>query len=89
MRTVEWNYDTNKLQMIDQRLLPTEYKVVTFVDVDGVATSIRDMYVRGAPAIGATAARRRCAAEDGRWAIQPLMPRLVLAARPAAKAVVG
>jgi len=42
--------------MIDQRLLPTEYKVVTFTDVDGVATSIRDMYVRGAPAIGATAA---------------------------------
>jgi len=42
--------------MIDQRLLPTEYKVATFTDVAGVATSIRDMYVRGAPAIGATAA---------------------------------
>jgi methylthioribose-1-phosphate isomerase len=42
--------------MIDQRLLPNEYKVVTLSDVDGVATSIRDMYVRGAPAIGATAA---------------------------------
>jgi methylthioribose-1-phosphate isomerase len=54
MRTVEW--DNGTVKMIDQRLLPTEYKVVTFVDVDGVATSIRDMYVRGAPAIGATAA---------------------------------
>jgi methylthioribose-1-phosphate isomerase len=42
--------------MIDQRLLPTEYSIVTFTDVEGVARSIRDMYVRGAPAIGATAA---------------------------------
>ena len=54
MRTVEWHNGTVK--MIDQRLLPTEYKIVTFTDVDGVATSIREMYVRGAPAIGATAA---------------------------------
>jgi len=54
MRTVEW--DNGTVKMIDQRLLPTEYQVVTFVDLDGVATSIRDMYVRGAPAIGATAA---------------------------------
>jgi methylthioribose-1-phosphate isomerase len=54
MRTVEW--DNGSVKMIDQRLLPTEYKVVTFIDVDGVATSIREMYVRGAPAIGATAA---------------------------------
>jgi methylthioribose-1-phosphate isomerase len=54
MRTVEW--DNGTVKMIDQRLLPTEYKVVTFGDVEGVATSIRDMYVRGAPAIGATAA---------------------------------
>lgn len=54
MRTVEWDKGTVKL--IDQRLLPNEFKVVTFSDVQGVATSIRDMYVRGAPAIGATAA---------------------------------
>ena len=54
MRTVEW--DNGSVKMIDQRLLPTEYKVVTFADLEGVATSIREMYVRGAPAIGATAA---------------------------------
>jgi methylthioribose-1-phosphate isomerase len=54
MRTVEW--DNKSVKMVDQRLLPTEFKIVTFTDVDGVATSIRDMYVRGAPAIGATAA---------------------------------
>ncbi|MFN2132969.1 MAG: S-methyl-5-thioribose-1-phosphate isomerase [Anaerolineae bacterium] len=54
MRTVEWDHGTVK--MIDQRLLPIELKIATFTDVIGVATSIREMYVRGAPAIGATAA---------------------------------
>ncbi|MBN1581110.1 MAG: S-methyl-5-thioribose-1-phosphate isomerase [Anaerolineae bacterium] len=54
MRTVEW--DNGTVKMIDQRLLPTEFKIVTFTDVAGVARSIREMYVRGAPAIGATAA---------------------------------
>ena len=54
MRTVEWYNGTVK--MIDQRLLPTQFEVVTFTDVQGVARSIREMYVRGAPAIGATAA---------------------------------
>ena len=54
MRTVEW--DGGMVKMIDQRLLPAEVKVVTFTDVAGVARAIREMYVRGAPAIGATAA---------------------------------
>ena len=56
MRTVEWNYDTNKFQMIDQRLLPGELKVAVFDDYRDVAKAITDMVVRGAPAIGATAA---------------------------------
>jgi len=54
MRTVEWH--GGMVKMIDQRLLPAEVKVVTFTDVAGVARAIREMYVRGAPAIGATAA---------------------------------
>ena len=54
MRTVEW--DNGAVKMYDQRLLPTKVQVVTFTDVEGVARSIREMYVRGAPAIGATAA---------------------------------
>jgi len=54
MRTVEW--DGGIVKMIDQRILPAEVKVVTFTDVAGVARAIREMYVRGAPAIGATAA---------------------------------
>jgi len=56
MRTVEWNYETNQFQMIDQRLLPGEFKVAIFDDYRTVAQAITDMVVRGAPAIGAAAA---------------------------------
>lgn len=56
MRTVEWNYDTHKLLMIDQRLLPGKLSVKSYTDYQDVATAIRDMTVRGAPAIGAAAA---------------------------------
>jgi methylthioribose-1-phosphate isomerase len=42
--------------MIDQRLLPAEFVIATFDTVAEVARSIKEMYVRGAPAIGATGA---------------------------------
>ncbi len=54
MRTVFW--EDNKVKMIDQRLLPGTFALAEFDTVEGVARSIREMYVRGAPAIGATAA---------------------------------
>ena len=53
-RTVFWQ--DGALMMIDQRLLPAEFVLAEFADVDEVAFSIRDMVVRGAPAIGATGA---------------------------------
>lgn len=56
MRTVEWDHATGSLQMIDQRLLPGEFKVVSFSQYQQVAGAISDMVVRGAPAIGASAA---------------------------------
>jgi len=52
MRTVFW--EDNKVKMIDQRLLPGEFVIAEFDSVAGVAVSIKEMYVRGAPAIGAT-----------------------------------
>jgi methylthioribose-1-phosphate isomerase len=55
MRTVEWNYEKNTVRMIDQRLLPAVFEVVEYSDYRQVADAIRDMVVRGAPAIGATA----------------------------------
>ena len=42
--------------MVDQRLLPGRFEIVTYQDYNGVAESIRTMVVRGAPAIGAAAA---------------------------------
>ncbi len=51
---VEWK--DNKVVMIDQRLLPTKEKYNTYKDYKGVAKAIKDMVVRGAPAIGVAAA---------------------------------
>ena len=42
--------------MIDQRLLPGRLEVVAYTDYRAVAGAIRDMVVRGAPAIGVSAA---------------------------------
>lgn len=42
--------------MLDQRLLPTEEKWLTLTTYDDVAKGIKDMVVRGAPAIGVSAA---------------------------------
>ncbi|MFC2025788.1 S-methyl-5-thioribose-1-phosphate isomerase, partial [Chloroflexota bacterium] len=56
MRTIEWDYSENKLALIDQRLLPGEFKINKYEDYQNVAEAITTMVVRGAPAIGATAA---------------------------------
>ncbi|MEP6718165.1 MAG: S-methyl-5-thioribose-1-phosphate isomerase [bacterium] len=54
IKTVEW---TNEgIRMIDQRLLPTEEKYLMLRSWEEVAEAIRKMVVRGAPAIGVSAA---------------------------------
>ncbi len=54
MRTVFW--ENNELKMIDQRILPARFEVVSYHAHKDVAFAITDMVVRGAPAIGAAAA---------------------------------
>ena len=54
MRTVFW--ENNELKMIDQRILPARFEVVSYRSHKDVAFAITDMVVRGAPAIGAAAA---------------------------------
>ncbi|MEQ1523824.1 MAG: S-methyl-5-thioribose-1-phosphate isomerase [Aestuariivirga sp.] len=54
--TIWLNADGRSVDIIDQRWLPHEFRVVTLKTVDDVATAIRDMWVRGAPLIGVTAA---------------------------------
>jgi methylthioribose-1-phosphate isomerase len=56
MRTVTWDYTHQQVKMIDQRLLPGEFREVSFTSYDQVADAIQTMVVRGAPAIGASAA---------------------------------
>jgi methylthioribose-1-phosphate isomerase len=54
IKTVEW---TNEgVRMIDQRILPTEEKYVLLRSCAEVADAIKTMVVRGAPAIGVSAA---------------------------------
>lgn len=55
-RTVEFDAPRNKVVLIDQRLLPHRFRRVHLADYRATAEAIRDMVVRGAGAIGATAA---------------------------------
>lgn len=54
IKTVEWTKEG--VRMLDQRLLPNEEKYLTLYSYDEVAEAIKNMAVRGAPAIGVAAA---------------------------------
>jgi methylthioribose-1-phosphate isomerase len=54
-RTI-WQDADGVVQVIDQRWLPHDFRVVPLRNRAEFATAIRDMWVRGAPLIGATAA---------------------------------
>ena len=56
MRTITWNDDAQVIEMIDQRILPHEFKINQYDHYKDVADAIRTMVIRGAPAIGAAAA---------------------------------
>ncbi len=55
-RSIWFNDETGKVQIIDQRWLPHEFRVVDLTTRKDFTAAIRDMWVRGAPLIGATAA---------------------------------
>jgi methylthioribose-1-phosphate isomerase len=54
VQALRWTGD--RLELIDQRLLPSRIEYVGCNDAASVAGAIRDMVVRGAPAIGCAAA---------------------------------
>ena len=54
IETLRWTKGC--LEMIDQRILPAEFKYISYTNAAQVADGIRDMVVRGAPAIGCAAA---------------------------------
>lgn len=72
IHAVAWRDE--RLDLLDQRRLPADLRRVVCEDVDAVILSIRDMVVRGAPAIGVAAAygavlaaRQRVAADGADW----------------------
>ncbi len=72
IRAVAWV--DNALHLLDQRYLPAREETLVTGDCKVAAEAIRDMVVRGAPAIGITAAyaavlaaRARFAADPGDW----------------------
>jgi methylthioribose-1-phosphate isomerase len=54
VETLRWAQD--RLEMIDQRILPARFEYRSYETAVGVAEGIRSMVVRGAPAIGCAAA---------------------------------
>lgn len=72
IKPIIWKDDI--LQLLDQRLLPEQQSYIKLTDVKSVARAITDMVVRGAPAIGITAAfgvviavRQRYAENPDNW----------------------
>lgn len=55
-RTVAFDSESNTVRLIEQRLLPHQFTIVATSDFRRTASAIKNMVVRGAGAIGATAA---------------------------------
>lgn len=56
MRIETLRWFNNRLEMIDQRILPAAFEYLSYYTAASVAEGIRSMVVRGAPAIGVAAA---------------------------------
>ncbi len=55
-RTIEWDDKSNSIMMIDQTVLPNEFRIVRCSNVSEVIDAIKTMKIRGAPAIGVAGA---------------------------------
>ena len=71
-QAIEWT--GGGLRLLDQRRLPGETRYLDFSEAPPVAEAIRDLVVRGAPAIGITAAyavvlsaQQHCHSTAGDW----------------------
>ena len=54
IQTMRW--ENGKFEMIDQRILPNKFEYIVYNSAAAVAEGIKNMVVRGAPAIGCAAA---------------------------------
>lgn len=69
IRAVAWSED--KLVLLDQRVLPGQVSFIQYDNVRDIAAAITDMVVRGAPAIGITAAYGIVLAARERFDLSP------------------
>ena len=53
MRTIDWNNESKTITMVDQTLLPNEYKIIECKTLSTLCEAIQALRVRGAPALGA------------------------------------
>ena len=81
IRAVQWQGD--HLRLLDQRLLPAQEHWIECRDAAQVTQAIRDLAVRGAPAIGIAAAWGVAMAAQQGVALEPVLAQL-RAARPTA-----
>lgn len=56
MRTIEWVAEANIVRLIDQRKLPGSLEYYNCLSSEDMAEAIRDMVIRGAPALGVAGA---------------------------------
>ena len=52
MRTIDWDDAHNRIRMVDQRRLPGKLEYLECESVIELCTAIREMAIRGAPALG-------------------------------------
>lgn len=78
IKPIEWR--DNSLLLLDQRALPTKENYLTLSDTAAVAQAIRDMVVRGAPAIGIAAAYGVALAAKIHWQQNPAVWKTAIAA---------
>jgi len=69
VRAIIW--EEGRLRLLDQRLLPLQQTYIVCADAAAVAAAIRDMVVRGAPAIGVAAGYGVAMAVAARYAVEP------------------
>jgi len=56
MRTIDWDEEKESVKLIDQTLLPAEYKILECKTLEQLIDAIQRLKVRGAPALGAAGA---------------------------------
>ena len=85
-RTIWLSGDGRTVDIIDQTLLPHEFRIVRLETLDDAARAIKTMQVRGAPLIGVTAAYGLCLSlhEDASNAAIERNCAALLATRPTA-----